>query len=62
LGALRVAPIILVLGDPASEILKKMDELKCDILMIETHGKGFLERPFLGSVSEKILHRARKLV
>jgi nucleotide-binding universal stress UspA family protein len=58
----RVAPILVVLGDPASEILKKMDELNCDILIIGTHGKGFLEHSFLGSVSEKILHRTHKPV
>jgi len=55
-----VASITVISGDPANEILKKLHALNGDILIIGTHGKGFVEHTFLGSVAEKILHRTRK--
>jgi nucleotide-binding universal stress UspA family protein len=58
----RVASIMVVDGDPADEILKKADELNCDVIVMGTHGKGLLSHTFLGSVSEKVLHRTRKPV
>jgi nucleotide-binding universal stress UspA family protein len=44
------------------EILKVVDEEGCDVIVLGTHGKGFLEQTFLGSVSNSILHRTRKPV
>lgn len=58
----RMASILVVDGDPAYEILKKSDELNCDVIIMGTHGKGLLSHTFLGSVSEKVLHRTRKPV
>jgi len=58
----RVASILVVDGDPADEILKKADELNCDVIVMGTHGKGLITHTFLGSVSEKVLHRTRKPV
>ncbi|MCX5908212.1 MAG: universal stress protein [Deltaproteobacteria bacterium] len=58
----RVADIIVVEGDPASEILKKADELGCDIVVMGTHSHGIITHTFLGSVAEKVLHRIRKPV
>jgi len=58
----RVASILVVDGDPVDEILKKADELNCDVIIMGTHGKGLLSHTFLGSVSEKVLHRTRKPV
>jgi len=58
----RVASILVIDGDPAEEILKKAEELKCDLIVMGTHGKGLVSHTFLGSVSEKVLHRARKPV
>jgi len=58
----RVASIMVVDGDPADEILKKADELNCDMIIMGTHGKGLITHTFLGSVSEKVLHRTRKPV
>ncbi|MCX5907727.1 MAG: universal stress protein, partial [Deltaproteobacteria bacterium] len=57
-----VGSVRVVEGDPTTEILKKIDELNCDILIIGAHGKGWLAQTFLGSVAEKILHRVRKPV
>lgn len=55
----RVASIQVVEGDPAEEILRKADDLKADIVIMGTHGKGLLAHAFLGSVAEKVLHRIK---
>ena len=49
----------VVEGDPAEEILRKADELGVDLVVMGTHGKGFLEHAFLGSVAEKVLNRSK---
>ena len=58
----RVVGIHVVVGDPASEILNKTDELDCDTVIMGTNGKGAISHTFLGSVSERVLHRIRKPV
>jgi nucleotide-binding universal stress UspA family protein len=58
----RVASVQVVMGDPAEEILKKMDELKADILILGMHGRDIIKHTFLGRVSERVLHRIRKPV
>jgi nucleotide-binding universal stress UspA family protein len=55
----RVASIQVAEGDPTVEILQKITELKSDILIMGTHGKGFISQTFLGSVAGKILQRIR---
>ncbi len=49
-------------GFPPEQILRKADELNCDVIMMGTHGKGFLSQTFLGSVAKMVLRRARKPV
>jgi nucleotide-binding universal stress UspA family protein len=58
----RVAQILVIEGDPASEILKKVDELNCDIVVMGSHGHGIIAHTFLGSIAERVLHRIRKPV
>ena len=58
----RVASVQVVMGDPAEEILKKMDELKADILILGMHGRDIIKHTFLGRGSERVLHRIRKPV
>lgn len=58
----RVESIEVVEGYPAEEILKKVDELNCDIVIMGTHGKGIISHTFLGSVAERVLRRIRKPV
>jgi len=58
----RVATVMVRIGDPAEEILKKAEGSDCDILIMGTHGKGVITHAFLGSVSEKVLHRISKPV
>lgn len=58
----RVASVDVVEGFTADVILKKADALQCDAIVMGTHGKGFIQHAFLGSVAEKVLRRATKPV
>ena len=49
-------------GYPPEEILRKADELNCDVIVMGTHGKGVIRHSFLGSVAQKVLRRVRKPV
>lgn len=61
-GSVPIADIIVEEGYPAEVILKKADELKCDIIIMGTHSKGVITHAFLGSVAERVLRRVRKPV
>ena len=58
----RIESIEISEGFPAEEILRKADELACDIIVMGTHGKGFLRNTFLGSTTRRVLRRVRKPV
>jgi len=55
-----VSKILVPRGHPPEEILKAADEEDCDVIVLGTHGKGFLAHTFLGSVSNAVLHLTRK--
>jgi len=57
-----VSKILVPLGHPVEEILKVADEEECDVIVLGTHGKGFLRQTFLGSVAGSVLERTRKPV
>jgi nucleotide-binding universal stress UspA family protein len=57
-----VSKILVPLGHPPEEILNVADKEGCDLIILGTHGKGFLAHAFLGSVSSAVLHRTRKPV
>jgi nucleotide-binding universal stress UspA family protein len=57
-----VAKIVVEVGYPAEEILKAADEEGCDVIVLGSHGKGFLRHAFLGSVSRSVLERSPKPV
>jgi nucleotide-binding universal stress UspA family protein len=57
-----VSKFIVDVGYPAEEILKALDEEGCDVIVLGSHGKGFLRHAFLGSVSRYVLDRSRKPV
>ena len=61
-SAERVESIELSEGFPAEVILRKADELKCDAIVMGTHGKGPIRHAFLGSISKRVLRRTRKPV
>jgi len=58
----RIESIEICKGYPANEILKKMDELECDAILMGTHGKGIIRDTYLGSMTQKVLRRVRKPV
>jgi len=58
----RVVSIEICQGYPPEEILKKVDELNCDVIVMGTHGKGIIRHSFLGSAAGKVLRRVRKPV
>ena len=57
-----VSTILVPIGYPVEEILKAADEESCDVIVLGTHGKGFLKHTFLGSVAGSVLERTRKPV
>jgi nucleotide-binding universal stress UspA family protein len=46
-------------GKAAWELIAYSDEWAADLLVVGSHGRGFLGRALLGSVSMKILHESR---
>lgn len=44
-------------GDPWREIVTAADEMAADLAVLGTHGRGGLDRLFLGSVAEKLVRR-----
>jgi nucleotide-binding universal stress UspA family protein len=57
-----VSKTLVPLGHPTEEILNTADREDCDLIILGSHGKGFLAHTFLGSVSSAVLHRARRPV
>ena len=57
-----VSDIIVRKGYPVEEILETVEKEACDLIVMGTHGKGFLKQTFLGSVSGTVLGRTRKPV
>jgi nucleotide-binding universal stress UspA family protein len=57
-----VSNILVRPGHPVEEILKAADEEDCSMIVLGTHGKGFLRQTFLGSVARSVLDRSRKPV
>ncbi len=53
------ADAVLREGDPADEILLVANEIKPDIIVVGSKGKGKISRFFLGSVSRKIAELAK---
>ncbi len=57
-----ISKILVPIGYPPNEILTVADEEQCDLIVMGSHGKGFLAHTFLGSVSNAVLNRTRKPV
>jgi nucleotide-binding universal stress UspA family protein len=57
-----VSNIIVKVGHAVEEILNTADEEECDVIVLGTHGKGWLRQAFLGSVARSVLERTRKPV
>ncbi|MGD0235552.1 MAG: universal stress protein [Syntrophorhabdales bacterium] len=57
-----VSEVIVTAGYAVEEILNTADAKKCDVIVLGTHGKGWLKQSFLGSVASSVLERTRKPV
>ena len=44
-------------GDPATQILQVAEEVRPDLIVMGSHGRNAVERFFVGSVSDAVLHR-----
>jgi nucleotide-binding universal stress UspA family protein len=46
----------LAYGEPASEIIKWVEEKGCDLVAMSTHGHRFLADVFLGTTASRVQH------
>ncbi len=58
----RFAGAEVAIGHPVIKILETADRLDVDLIVMGTHGKGFIEHAFLGSVAEKVLKKSKRPV
>ena len=56
----QVSSILVRPGYPVEEILKAAEEEDCSMIVLGTHGKGFLKQTFLGSVARSVVDRAKR--
>jgi nucleotide-binding universal stress UspA family protein len=49
----------VVVGHPAEEILRCVDEKKVDFMVVATHGRSGIRRWVMGSVADKVLHASK---
>ena len=57
-----VTNILVPTAYPPDAILETAEKEGCDVIVLGTHGKGFISYAFLGSVSKAVLHRTQKPV
>ncbi len=57
-AALNVVASSVGIGQPADEIVEYADNHSIDLIVMGTHGRGGVERMWLGSVTEKVLRKA----
>jgi nucleotide-binding universal stress UspA family protein len=48
----------LLEGNPGDEIVKLAKKIKCDLIIMSTHGRSGLGRVLLGSVADQVIHHA----
>lgn len=51
------AQTVLGMGDPATELVAKAEELRVDLIAMATHGHGFIADLIRGSVASAVRHK-----
>jgi len=46
-------------GEPAATIVRRATQLRCESIVMGTHGLGRLELALLGSVAQQVVHTSR---
>ncbi|MGY6501397.1 MAG: universal stress protein [Acidimicrobiales bacterium] len=54
--------LMVMWGDPATEIVVAAQDLDADLVVIGSRGRGFFGRVLLGSVSGHVVHHAHRAV
>lgn len=49
----------VIMGEPAEEILRIVEEKGIDLIVMGTHGRKGIDRMFFGSTAEKVVRAAR---
>jgi nucleotide-binding universal stress UspA family protein len=50
--------LVVGVGTPHIEIVRLAEERKADLIVMATHGRGFISHALLGSTAERVLRRA----
>ena len=53
----EVEPVV-TMGTPHTEIVRLADERGADLIVMATHGRGFISHAILGSTAERVLRRS----
>ena len=48
----------VVAGKPEQVIVEEAEKLGADLIIVGSHGAGYLERSLIGSVSDRVVHHA----
>lgn len=54
--------ILIWSGDPAPAVLRAVDDLKADLVVMAIHGRKGIDRLILGSVAERVVRESPKPV
>ena len=54
--------IIVKSGNPEDNIIEQAEERNCDIIVMGSHGHGFLENAIIGSTARRVVRRSSKPV
>ena len=58
LGGYESVDRTVVVGTPHVEIVRLAEERNVDLVVMATHGRGFISHAILGSTTERVLRRA----
>jgi nucleotide-binding universal stress UspA family protein len=50
--------LVIGVGTPHVEIVRLAEEKEVDLIVMATHGRGFISHAILGSTAERVLRRA----